>query len=185
MFTYSLMLALIIFMAALILYGIKICEKKESFMSANDTNFLRGFWCIVVVLVHIPDAYQNWIQNMIGSFAYIGVTFFFMTSAYGLKYSSINKQDYLLHFWRKRLPALLIPNLITNGIALLLNSVGSRERPVIGWNILRINSWVKVLLFYYLLFWIIYRVLPQYIRGGGGTGRMGSCVRLQFCVAWL
>lgn len=45
-------------------------------MSLEDTTFLKGFWCIIVVLVHVPVAYQNRIQDILGSFAYVGVTFF-------------------------------------------------------------------------------------------------------------
>lgn len=56
-----------------------------SFFNLTNTTAMRGFWCIIVILVHIPAVYQNRIQDLMGSFAYIGVTFFFMTSAYGLK----------------------------------------------------------------------------------------------------
>lgn len=75
---------LVLALAGITLWGIKYDPNKNSFMSIEDTTFLRGFWCIIVVLVHVPEAYQNGIQDMLGSFAYIGVTFFFMTSAYGL-----------------------------------------------------------------------------------------------------
>lgn len=52
------------------------------------------------MLVHVPYAYQNRIQGMIGSFAYIGVTFFFMTSSYGLALSLTKKPEKIKHFWR-------------------------------------------------------------------------------------
>lgn len=74
----------------LIIYGIKYEPKREIF-NIKDTTVIKGIFCIIIVLVHIPSLYQNTIQDMIGSFAYIGVTFFFMASAYGLKYGIENK----------------------------------------------------------------------------------------------
>ena len=79
MMTYLFMGLLVAAMALLFLWGLKKDPNKDSFMSMEDTSFLRGFWCIIVVLVHVPAAYQNTIQDAMGSFAYIGVTFFFMT----------------------------------------------------------------------------------------------------------
>ena len=163
MLTYALMLVFVIFMAASVIYGLKFDRDKDSFMSFDDSNFLRGFWCIIVVLVHIPAVYQNRIQDMIGSFAYIGVTFFFMTSAYGLKYSMMHKNGYMEHFWRRRLPALLVPALIANAFTVTMEK-GLNEMHFISF--LNINGWVKVLLLYYAVFWIIYRIAPKFFGGG-------------------
>lgn len=166
MHTYAFMIVLVTFIVVSAVYGIQIDKAKDSFMSLNDTNFLRGFWCIIVVLVHIPADYQNRIQDMIGSFAYIGVTFFFMTSAYGLKYSILYKNGYMEHFWRRRLPVILIPALIVNVFYVVIHMLesGSREISIISF--LNINNWVKVLLLYYLAFWIIYYIAPKFIVEG-------------------
>ena len=164
--TYTLMLALIISISASSLCGIKVDKDKDSIMSLNDTNFLRGFWCIIVVLVHIPAAYQNRLQDMIGSFAYIGVTFFFMTSAYGLKYSMMHKEGYMEHFWRRRLPAILLPALIANAFVVVMQAIDSDFRELSFIDFVNINAWVKVLLLYYVAFWLIYHIAPKLIRGG-------------------
>ena len=82
MTTYAFMGLLVLGLAIAALRGITINPDKDSFMSKDDAVFLRGFWCVIVILVHIPAAYQNRVQDALGSFAYIGVTFFFMTSAY-------------------------------------------------------------------------------------------------------
>ena len=166
MLTYALMLALIIFITVSTLYGIRFDKDKDSFMSIDDSNFLRGFWCIIVVLVHIPVTYQNRIQDMIGSFAYIGVTFFFITSAYGLKYSMMHKEGYMEHFWRRRLPAILIPALIANAFAVTLHGIEIEFDKISFISFLNINNWVKVLLLYYIAFWIIYHIAPKFIGGG-------------------
>ena len=167
MLTYTLMIFFAIFITLSTFYSIAFDKEKDSFMSLDDTNFLRGFWCIIVVLVHIPTVYQNRIQDMIGSFAYIGVTFFFMTSAYGLKYSMMHKKGYMEHFWRRRLPAILIPALIANAFVVIMQSIsGFRDFSVI--NFFNIDGWVKILLLYYVTFWMIYHIAPKLIRGGTG-----------------
>lgn len=170
MMTYLLMGLLVLGIAFFTLWGVKYVPDKNGFMSIEDTTFLRGFWCIIVVLVHIPAAYQNRIQDMLGSFAYIGVTFFFMTSAYGLKWSMEHKPGYMDHFWRRRLPSILIPALIANALEVLEN--GFNEVPFTALSFVNINGWVKVLLLYYFVFWIVYGIAPKIIvvLGGGGGG---------------
>ncbi len=164
MITYMFMGIIIIFIAFATLWGIKYCEDKDGFLTKSDATFLRGFWCIIVVLVHVPIEYQNRVQDMLGSFAYIGVTFFFMTSAYGLKYSVKNKPEYMKHFWRHRLPTLLLPAWIANVIAVLVSKTNFGEMHILDF--ININGWVKVLLFYYFLFWLIYYVLPKFCGDG-------------------
>ena len=165
MLTYAMMIILILVIAASALFGIKVDKDKDSFMSIDDTTFLRGIWCIIIVLVHIPVAYQNSLQDMLGSFAYIGVTFFFMTSAYGLKYSIVHKKGYMDHFWRRRLPSILIPALIANAFEVLMNGLGAGISEISVLDFVNINNWVKVLLLYYLLFWLIYYVMPEFAGG--------------------
>lgn len=173
MLTYAIMGIFIISLALSVIYGIKFDKGKDSFMSIDDSKFLRGFWCIIVVLVHIPATYQNRIQDMIGSFAYIGVTFFFMTSAYGLKYSIKHKKGYTEHFWRRRLPSILIPALIANAFAVIVAGYRTDFLDFSIVDFINIGNWVKVLLLMYFAFWLIYCVAPKVIRGG--TGRTLSC----------
>lgn len=180
MLTNALMLALVIFIGVSAIYDIKIDKEKDSFMSLSDTNFLRGFWCIIVVLVHIPVAYQNRVQDMISSFAFIGVTFFFMTSAYGLKYSMMHKKDYMDHFWRRRLPAILIPALIANAFEVTMQWLESGRSELSFISFLNINGWVKVLLLFYVAFWVIYHIAPKLI-GGGYWQDIAICLFVIIC----
>lgn len=176
MLTYVLMGLLVIGIAITTLWGVKYQPDKDSFMSIDDTTFLRGFWCIIVVLVHVPALFQNRIQDMLGSFAYIGVTFFFMTSAYGLKWSIEHKPEYMDNFWKRRLPPILIPALIANAFDVLM--YGINGSPVSALSFLNINGWVKILLLYYLVFWIVYKIAPKMI-GGGVLAR--CCYVLRCC----
>lgn len=176
MMTYILMGLLVLGIAFSTMWGIEYDADKCGFMSIEDTTFLRGFWCIIVVLVHVPATYQNWVQDMIGSFAYIGVTFFFMTSAFGLKRSIEHKAGYMEHFWRRRIPQILIPALIANAFEVLLN--GFRGVPFSALSFININEWVKVLLFYYFAFWIVYGIAPKIIR----TDHMGNWQDISMCL---
>ena len=162
--TTILMGLLVIAIAASVLYGLRINPDKNEFLSLSDSTFLRGLWCIVVLLVHVPADYQNPIQDAIGSFAYIGVTFFFMTSAFGLKYSIDHKKDYMKGFWLRRLPAILIPALIANAFHVVMKAVAGTE--ITALSFLNIDGWVKVLLLFYVLFWVVYGLLPKFTRGG-------------------
>lgn len=80
--TYAIMGLVLLFMAFILIYKAKLTKDTSHFFNLTNTTAMRGFWCIIVILVHIPAVYQNRIQDLMGSFAYIGVTFFFMTSAY-------------------------------------------------------------------------------------------------------
>lgn len=159
--TYLLMGLFLIVYVAIALFGAKYNPDKENFFDIYDSTVLKGLFCIIVVLVHIPEAQQNRIQDMMGSFAYIGVTFFFMTSAYGLKWGVIHKENYLHGFWPKRLSALLLPaflcNLLGVGVSVAIS------KPVEIWSLIYINEWVGVLLLFYVVFWIIY-YLPNKLK---------------------
>ena len=112
---YIIMGGILLFLLSLLVLGSQYTANgNHSFFDQKNSKAMRGFWCLIVVLVHIPQSYQNLIQDLIGSFGYIGVTFFFMTSAYGLSFGTQARPDALKHFWIKRLPKLLIPNWTTN-----------------------------------------------------------------------
>ena len=164
MLTYALMGLLVLGIAIITLWGVKYEPNKNSFMSIEDTTFLRGFWCIIVVLVHVPATYQNRIQDMLGSFAYIGVTFFFMISAYGLKWSFEHKPGYMDHFWRRRLPSILVPAFIANAFEVLMYGLNGTSFTALSF--ININNWIKVLLIYYFVFWAVYKLAPKLIGGG-------------------
>lgn len=174
MITNVLMAFLVLGIAFSILWKARFDNNKNSFMTVEDSKFLRGFWCIIVVLVHIPLAYQNRIQDMLGSFAYIGVTFFFMTSSYGLKCSIKNKPGYMNNFWRKRIPVILVPALIANAIRVLIGATKGEDISFLSF--FNISNWVKVLLLFYFLFWLVYYVLSKFIKEGVWQDFMMCCL---------
>ena len=123
MSTYLIMTAIVLFLICELAIGAKYQPDSAHFFDIDNTNAMRGFWCLIVILVHIPAAYQNPIQDMLGSFAYIGVTFFFMTSAYGLSLAQKKNPNSIYSFWRRRLPKLLIPCLVVNVVGLFFNAI--------------------------------------------------------------
>lgn len=169
MITYAIMALIVLFLAFELLYKAEYISDGSHLFDKQNSNAMRGFWCLIVILVHIPAAYQNRIQDMLGSFAYIGVTFFFMTSAYGLRLGIEKDPGSIRHFWRKRLPRLLIPMFLVNVVSLifqLLEGSGISLRTLIN-----INGWVQWLLVCYVIFWAVNRfVNPNnqilMIRGG-------------------
>ncbi len=154
------MICILLFLAFDILYESKLLPCNDKFFGIQNSQAMRGFWCLIIILVHVPAEYQNRIQDMIGSFAYIGVTFFFLTSGYGLTLSADKNPMMISHFWRKRLPKILIISWMVN---LLFETIGVI---IFGYafsiiEVLLINQWVIWLLMCYLLFWLSYKVFGR------------------------
>ena len=158
MMTNLIMAGILLVLAALLLAGAEYRPDGAHFFNRENSGVMRGFWCLIVVLVHIPAAYQNRAQDMLGSFAYVGVTFFFLTSACGLRLAAVKRPESLKGFWRNRLPKLLVPCLLTNAIGMALRALcgGGIELRMLAW----INGWVCWLLVCYLIFWACYCFLP-------------------------
>lgn len=125
--TYAIMGLVLLFMAFILIYKAKLTKDTSHFFNLTNTTAMRGFWCIIVILVHIPAVYQNRIQDLMGSFAYIGVTFFFMTSAYGLKVGAKKNPDSTKVFWRRRLPKLLIPMFLVNVLTMVMHLIECKD----------------------------------------------------------
>lgn len=125
----------------------------ENFFSKNYTTALKGLAAIVVIFVHVPAEFGNKLQDAIGSFAYVAVTYFFLVSAFGMQLASETKSGYLRSFWKNRFASLLIPmvlvNIVCYGASALL-----KDAPELSL-LLSINSYVAVLLTYCVWFWCL------------------------------
>lgn len=155
MISNAIMLGITLFLAVVLFAGATVHDDGQHFFDMSNSNALRGFWCLIVILVHIPAAYQNRIQDMIGSFAYIGVTFYFMTSAYGLKMQMRKNPSVIKTFWRKRFPKLLVPCFTVNIISAIVTTITGEEVTLL--TCLGINRWVMWLLVCYFFFWVSYK----------------------------
>lgn len=162
MLTNLIMVGILLFLAGLLLAGAKFRPDGAHFFDRENSGAMRGFWCLIVVLVHVPAGYQNRLQDMLGSFAYVGVTFFFLTSAYGLRLAAEKRPESIRYFWRHRLPKLLVPCVLANAVRMAAYVAGgSRVSP---WMLVRIGGWVRWLLVCYLIFWLCYRFLSEKYR---------------------
>lgn len=144
-------------MAAVVLWRVRIAPPDNpEVMDKASSQTLKGLCAIVVVMVHILPEYENPLQNAIGSFAYVAVTFFFLFSAYGMQWSLANKPEYLRHFWRLRLVALLLPPVLVNITFFLLQSAYLESwQPA---TLFYANNYVVILLEYCLLFYVVMMV---------------------------
>lgn len=157
--TNLIMAGIILFLAGLLLAGAGFRPDGAHFFDRENAGALRGFWCLIIVLVHVPPAYQNRLQDMVGSFAYVGVTFFFLTSAYGLRLAAKKRPESIRCFWRSRLPKLLVPCVLSNVVHMAVYAAGgSRVSP---WLLLTVGGWVRWLLVCYFAFWVSHRFLPE------------------------
>lgn len=125
------------------------------FMSKGFTDTLKGLCAIIVVMVHFRPEYQNTLQDAMGGFAYVAVTFFFLFSAYGMQWSLANKNDYLKHFWKGRLVSLLLPAVLINVSFFIIQSLYLGELQLR--TLIYANDYVVVLLEYCLLFYVVMR----------------------------
>ena len=156
---------LLLIYAGVCLYGVKSYEEEECkkyFLSKEQTTILKGLCCIIVIFVHIPVAYSNKVQDLIGSFAYIAVTLYFLFSAYGLRYSFENKNNYRQNFIRNRILTLLIPFIL---VLLIKKAFGFN--PYLGG-----LRFVYVLLLFYLF---AYAADELKSFGGGGISYILAC----------
>lgn len=155
---------------------------NNGFFSLTDSGAMRGLWCIVVILVHVPAGYQNRIQDLAGSFAYIGVTFFFMTSAYGLSLKTARGGDVIRGFWRNRLPKLLVPSYLVNILFVVLFFL-LLKKDVEPMQLIKIHGWVKWLLTCYVLFWAAHLVFRN--RKAAAAALCGAVVLFSVIVYCL
>ena len=165
-----LMLVLLCFLIFDILYQAKLVDVNDRFFDLGNSQAMRGFWCVVVVLVHVPVAYHNKIQDLVSHFGYIGVTFFFLTSAYGLTLSQIKKPEAINAFWRKRLPKLLIVTWMIN-IIFSIVGVFAYKTEIKPLSLISISGWVRWLIACYFAFWISCMIFKK-----GNAWRVLTCL---------
>ena len=128
---------------------------KGKFFAKEYTDVMKGLCCLIVIYVHVKPERGNILQDAIGSFAYVAVTFFFVVSAYGMLAGMERKTNYLEHFWRNRLTSLLIPCLLVNILGYILEFLVKGQSDLVV--LYTINSYVVVLLQWCLWFYIVER----------------------------
>ena len=154
-------IALLIFAAV---QGSKWNFNAATYMDKKYTNAVKGMMCVVIMYVHISNDYTNTVQNIIGSFAYVGVFTFFAISAFGCRTSVERSQSYLNQFWKKRILALFVPAILINIISFGFKVMTLNVYEVRG--LYAFNQYIYAIIVAYLVFWIIWKtkVIPVDIK---------------------
>ena len=142
------------------IYGFKI-ENSSSIFDIDRTYAFDFLFSIIIIFVHVPSLFQNAIQDLIGSFAYVGVSFFCMKAAYGVKYSYSHKRDYLKRFWKSRLFKICIPLLIVAMVDFIRCFLFENFSDFCLIQYDSIYGWIRVLLLFYVEFYLIYTITDK------------------------
>ena len=148
----------------ILLFGIKfrpLTKEADFFFSFNR---LRGFFALDIVAGHVVR-YESSLLYPIGKFMIISVAFFFFVSAYGMARSYDAKEDYLHGFLFSKFSYLLAIAVIAYLHSLIIKFLftGSIEpKHIIRGFFTSTNWYIWELLFFYLLFFLIYRYILKY-----------------------
>lgn len=184
----------------LLVIGAKIAPKgtfHEEFLSLKSTKVLQGAASLGIILHHLVQqvtSYGAVWKGPITHMNWMGVLFtaiFFFFSGYGLLKSYQTKTDYLDTFLEKRMPAVLIPFLISNIIYFFcmglytgkIIRVTDALTSLVGFTLLNTNTWflVEIILFY-IAFYIIYKRVKE---PGKALGLMTGFVLLTIVISLL
>lgn len=148
---------ILIILLLMYLMGLENNNDDFDMMSYGNSQPVKFIFAIIIIFVHIPLMYQNRVQDLIGSFAFIGVSFFDLSSAYGLKISCDRKANYLKLFWPKRSFDILVP-LIFIAIVDIVYSIGFSKEINVFKQYKNIYGWILVLIEFYFTFWLVYKL---------------------------
>lgn len=184
----------------IMLVQIKIAPKgsiHEDFLSLEQSKILQGLAAVGIIFHHLSQyitKFGNEWHGPITIFSSMGILFttiFFFCSGFGLMQSLKSKPDYLKTFLRKRIPAVLIPFIISNAIYLVLvgmyfgsvNSVLESLACLFGFRLVNTNTWFLVeIMILYLAFYFTHRLIK---KPGKAMGAMSIIVVLMIVVSLL
>ncbi len=165
---------ILLIIGAFVIYKVQF-QEAETVFDIDRTLALDFIFSIVIIFVHIPEQYQNCLSDFVGSFAYIGVSFFCMKAAYGVKYSYDNKENYLKKFWNVRLKKILLPLLVVCIISFIYCFYNSNFNMFCLFYYDNIYGWIRVLLLFYIEFYLVYI----------GTEKVGNAILIKYRDAFL
>ncbi len=107
--------------------------QKKYLLSKEETNTLRGFLALGIVIHHLAQRTET--ISIIDFFEKLGapiVSVFFFISGYGLLHSYKNKELYLERFFSRRLPFILIPFITSIIIFQIISYIDQRSFSLIN-----------------------------------------------------
>lgn len=160
----------LLLLITLYLYKMTICstfEEQCNYLSIRNTCQIKGLFALLILLHHLCQLMYNdfGLLNM----GPLGVSVFFFFSGYGLLYKIMNDSTYMDSFISKRVVKLFIPFICIYFLEIFINYLEGTTYSFI--DILKsfvngcpIAMWlwyVIFLLFFYLFFWTIFKVVGR------------------------
>lgn len=151
----------------LIGYGLSFNKHNDPF-EYEQTLALRGISSIEIMMGHIGLATGSMIlyPNRKAGILFVGI--FFLLSGYGVAYCTEQKKNYLKHFLINRAVKILLPayfiKMLMAPLQFLLTNAGESFTVHLRSFFTALNWYVWEQLFFYLIFWIAYKIAPRYME---------------------
>lgn len=161
------MIIILIMWFVLVGYGIS-CNKHNDPFGQEQTLALRGICSVEIMIGHIGLATGSVVlyPNRKAGILFVGI--FFLISGYGVAYSTEHKPNYLNHFLWNRAIKILLPAYFVKVVMIIFDAVlrntGEPLTIHLGSFLTALNWYVWEQLFFYLIFWIAYKVAPRYLE---------------------
>ncbi len=153
-------------LAFLLLYRLQYrrAESEEEYF--QRFNSLRGLFAIEIVVGHVIRYDSTWLYPL-GKFMLVSVAFFFFVSGWGLCRSFHHKRDYLTCFLTAKCGYLLLLSiyafLLRYIMWIVTGNSNAKENLFIQY-FHKTNWYIWELLFFYLLFYLVYKFIPARLR---------------------
>lgn len=147
---------------------------QEDALSLPVSKGLLGFCSLGIMLHHMSQTiyFANEDPGVLMFMVDVGVCFvgvFFFFSGYGLYTSLRDKPDYLKGFFKKRLPAIIVPFYMCNFVFIAGAAIsGYRFKKgellpyLTGWTLMNTQMWYVIEVFFlYLLFYLTFRLIKK------------------------
>ena len=167
---------IVIILAVILFIGSSLAKKGEwqdEPLSLDKSKCIQGFCAVAIILHHLAQKFAHEGDiGALGIFTDIGVMFvgiFFFFSGYGLFKSLKTKEGYLKGFFKKRLPAILVPFYVCILIFVAFNfisgtkfGIGDTIAVLTGWGLINSHMWYIVeIAILYVIFFFVFRFIKK------------------------
>mgnify|MGYP001056566091 CR=1 FL=1 len=161
-------LSAIIYMvlAFLLLYRLQYRRAESEDEYFQRFNSLRGLFAIEIVIGHVIRYDRTWLFPL-GKFMLVSVAFFFFVSGWGLCRSFYYKKNYLTHFVQAKCGYLLLLSIyafLLRCIVWIVTGSSEVKENLLVQYFQKTNWYIWELLFFYLLFYLVYKFIPCRLR---------------------
>ncbi len=153
----------------------KAGSAREGSDFLTQSRMIRASVCTFIILHHLVQTVTSYgyvYKGPVTVFNYMGVLFtalFFFFSGYGLIVSYYSKQDYLKHFFSRRILTVLIPFWVANLtgiiIEIVIGGAGNIKllaKELLGLSLINGNGWFVIeIVLLYLIFYLTFRFLKN------------------------